>query len=129
MSLLDRVLQIYSSGSLGLLCLFFLGVGVVAKLTGNPVQFSMLPWTGNELTNWVIGLSLLGLAAIALSAAGKFRWLLAIFACYVFAQMFWGFYMGPHRFDGYDDFRQSITMCLGAFAAAGSAIRLALVRR
>lgn len=123
MNLLDRLLKIYSVGFLSLLCLFFLGIGLVSKASGAALEIPMLPWSGHALSTWVVILSVAGLAAAALAARDKLRWLLAIFALYVFGQMVYGFYIGPHRFDGYDDFRQTTSLTASAFAAAGAAIR------
>lgn len=125
---MDRLLKLYSIAFLTVLCLFFLAIGIISKGTGNPLQFSQLPWSGDSLATWLILLSLVGLAAVALGARGKLRWLLALFALYVFAQTVWGFYFGPHRFEGYDDFRWSLWFSLAALAAMAGAVRAALVR-
>lgn len=129
MKIVDRILAIYSVVFHSGLCLFFLGMGIVAKISGSTLNLPMLPWSGAAVADWLIGLSLFGLLASALAGAGKLKWLLAIFATYVFCQMAYGFYVGPHRFENYDDFRQSLTMSSSAFAAAGAAIRGAFKKR
>lgn len=123
MNLFDRLLKVYSVGFTSLLCLFLLGISLVAKLSGSTLELPMLPWSGASLTNWTLGLSLFGLVSGALAIREKLRWLLAIFTVYVFCQMAWGFFAGPHRFDGYDDFRGTVSMTMSAFAAAGAAVR------
>jgi hypothetical protein len=89
----------------------------------------MLPWEGAQLVNWIIGLSLIGLVSVALAAKGKLKWLFALFAFYVFGQMVYGFYIGPHRFEDYDDFRGSLNLSSGAFVAIAGAVRNALKRQ
>lgn len=127
--IVDQLLRIYSLGFIAVLCLFFLGIGLLAKLSGSSVDFPMLPWSGAELVNWIIGLSLLGLISMGLAAAGKLKWLFALFTVYVFCQMVYGFYIGPHRFEGYDDFRGSMNTSLSGFVAMTGALRNALKRQ
>lgn len=129
MSLLDRIFKIYSIGFISMLCLFFLGVGLVARLSGAALDLPMLPWSGGPLMDWILALSLIGLAAAALAVGENARWLLAIFAIYVFCQMTYGFYAGPHRFDGYDDFERTAVWTILALIAAGAAVRNAWRRR
>lgn len=126
MKLLDRVLRIFSVGFLMILCLFFLGIGLLTYVSGvHNLQFSLLPWSGPEATRWITGLSLFGLFSMAVSGRGKLSWLFAIFATYVFYRMIWGFYLGPHRFEGLDDFRQSFSTTGMGFTSMMGAIRTA----
>lgn len=115
-------------GFLTLVCLFFLAISLFAYFNGTSLQLPTLPWTGAQLTGSLIVLSLFGLLSIVLAGKGKLRGLMAAFAVYVAVQMINGLYLGPHRFDGWDEFRGSFAWVLSAIGAAGAAIRYSFVK-
>ena len=105
------VFQIVASGG-------FLGLGLVSKLTGTPLALDNLPWKGEEASNWLIGLGLLGLSATAAAASGS-RWklLLPIWSVILLYVLVKGNFFSAHMFDGVPDFQKTIALAASSVVA------------
>ena len=83
-----------------ILCLFLLGIGVVAYSGGKPLNLGMLPWEGDRLTEGLIGLGIIGLICIFGAITGWFRWLFPLWTLVVFVMMVRGFFLTSYTFSG-----------------------------
>ncbi|MBM3724069.1 MAG: hypothetical protein FJW40_01405 [Acidobacteria bacterium] len=91
------------------LCLAALALGLVAYLSGvHNLNLGMLPWTGKNLTNYLIWLGLLGLMCVAGAFTGKVRFLLPLWCFAILCLFGWGFYLGSYSFPGREEFDQSL---------------------
>ena len=100
-----------------ILCLFLLGIGVVAYSGGKALNLGMLPWEGDRLTESLIGLGIIGLICIFGAITGWFRWLFPLWTLVVFVMMVRGFFLTPYTFSSDDEFKQAVCLTLGAFVA------------
>jgi hypothetical protein len=107
----------------GVLALFLLGLSVVTLATGLPIlNLRMLPWHGDALTYWLLGLSLFALLSIALAVLGKTRWL---FVLWTFAALFLmarGYFLTNYHFSGASQARGAAWLTVGALAAAAGSL-------
>lgn len=128
MAIVRRVVEWVGNLFSGGLGLFLTGVGLVGKLSGTGnFQAGMLPWwTGEALINVLLCMGLLGLAAVALAASGKFRQLLPLWTFAVLVALVWGYLVSNFKYDGYDDFRTSIHLILAQFGAFGASVSQAM---
>ena len=97
--------------------LFLLGLALVALVSATNLHLDMLPWTGKELTNWLLIGSLLGLLSIALAVTGKFRFLFPLWNLIVLVMLVRGYLLQPYTFGGKDAFYQILWIIAGAFLA------------
>jgi hypothetical protein len=100
-----------------ILCLFLLGIGVVAYSSGKTLSLAMLPWEGERLTESVIGLAVIGLICIFGAIIGWLCWLFPLWTLVAFALMVRGFFLTPYTFSSDDEFKQAVCLTLGAFVA------------
>jgi hypothetical protein len=115
-----------------LLALFLLGVAVIAMTSSNTLRLPMLPWTGPELTQWLLWGSIAGLLSIVLAVTGIFRYLFPIWALIVLVIMVRGFLGARYPFPGPDAFRSALWLIAGAalaFLASLTLFRFRRVRR
>jgi hypothetical protein len=100
------------------LALFLLGIsGIVLTSGSNNLRLGMLPWTGDQLLNWVFWGSLIGLTVVLLAVTGKFRYLFPIWALIVLVMMIRGYLIGPYVFSGSSDFSWTLLLIFGALLA------------
>lgn len=111
------ILRVYSYLYHLVLCLFLLGISLVAMSTSNTLKLGMLPWTGADLTSWLLWGSLAGLVSLVLAVTGVFRFLFPIWTLVVFALMVNGFLLKPYTFAGKDDFYRVLAFVAGALIA------------
>src|SRR5882724_3152678 len=112
---MTQILRFYSLAYHGVLALFFLGISLVALLSGQPLQIKALPWTGDSLTHWVLGLSLFGLVSILLSLVS--RSLRVLFAIWTFVLMVKGLFFSSYAFANMESFKWGLALTVGAFVA------------
>jgi hypothetical protein len=98
----------------GLLALFLLAISGVALSTGmHSLKMNMLPWSGESLTWWLFGGSLVGLIIVVLAVK---RILPALF--FVWSLVVAGFMLKGYVFSGYHfgggDFRTAMCLIAGA---------------
>jgi hypothetical protein len=111
------------------LCLFLLGIAVVAMSTSNTLKLTMLPWTGAELTTWLLWGSLAGLVSLILAVTGKFRFLFPLWTFIVLVLMVQGFLVKPYTFEGSTAFYNVLAIIAGALIAFLASLTLLKSRR
>lgn len=125
MKIIGLILRIYSYLYHTVLCLFFLGLGIVATIGGmHNLNLGMLPWKGPELTHWVLGLAITGLLSVLLAVTGLFRFLFPIWCFAVVFLMVRGFFLSPFAYHGPDEFRGVVFLVVGALGAFLSSLML-----
>lgn len=116
---------IFSFGSsLGLL-----GIGLVAKLSGqHNLVLQNMPWKGEELTNWLLGLGIFGLLASSIGAIAKgpLRFLGPIWSLVFAFLMIKGNFFSTKSYEGLADFQQTVSLTMGS---AGAVITSLLTSR
>jgi hypothetical protein len=111
------ILRAYSYLYHLVLCLFLIGISVVAMTSSNVLSLPMLPWKGADLTTWLFWGSLAGLLSIVLAVTGIFRFLFPIWAAAVLFYMVRGYLVLPYTFAGETEFYSTLWMIGGAFLA------------
>lgn len=115
---MNRILQGYSFLYHAVLALFFLGISLVAFLSGQPLQMKALPWTGASLTHWVLALSLAGLLIVLISFfVHAARSLFALWALIVLLLMIRGLFFSSFAFSNFEQFKWGVALTAGAFGA------------
>ncbi len=130
MAKLRRILEIAANLFSGGLCLAMVGIALVGKLAGGSFQIEMLPWwSGDQLKNILLFGGIFGLAVTVLAASGKFKWGLPVWTLAVLGAMAGGYLFSNYKYEGYDEFRQSINLIAAQFAAFGASVSQALNKR
>jgi hypothetical protein len=112
-----------------ILCLFLLGIGVVAYSSGKTLDLAMMPWEGQRLTEALMGLGVIGILCIFGAVTGWFRWLFPLWTLVIFVLMVRGFFLTPYSFSGEDQFKEVIALTIGAFVAFLASLTLFKRRR
>lgn len=101
-----------------ILALFFLAISVVALLAGqHNLSLRMLPWRGEGLTLWLLGLSLFAILAVVLAVSGRVRLLFTLWTVVVLILMVRGFFLTNYHFSGPSGARDAVLLTAGALAA------------
>lgn len=109
--MVSALLRLYSYIAQALLSLFLLGIGSVAALSDNAsMQTDLLPWSGQELRNWLIGLGLAGLVSVVLAFRGKIRILFLLWTLGITILLGRGALGSSYRFEGTEDFRWALIL-------------------
>ncbi len=104
---------------------FLGGIGIVAWESGTTsVKLEMLPWTGEELVQWLLRISAIGFIACALHASGKFPYLLPVTSLALAILMFRGFFWLPFQFADAEQFYWVAALVAGAFGAFLSSLAI-----
>ena len=111
------------------LCLFLLGVSIVAMTSTSMLKLSMLPWSGSELATWLLWGSLAGLLSLVLAVTGIFRLLFPIWTLVVLILMFQGFILKSYTFEGKPGFYNVLLLIGGALLAFLASLTLLRSRR
>jgi hypothetical protein len=90
---------------------------MVAMSTSNTLKLTMLPWTGADLTSWLLWGSLAGLISLVLAVTGVFRFLFPLWTLTVFVLMVRGFILKPYTFEGKLAFYNVLWLLAGALIA------------
>lgn len=123
------ILRVYSYLYHLVLCLFLLGLAIVALISSNTLRLPMLPWSGGELTQWLLWGSLVGLISLLLAITGKFRFLFPIWALVVLFLMTQGYLLKPYSFEGTSTFYSVLVLIAGALLAFLGSLTLFRSRR
>jgi hypothetical protein len=118
------ILRVYSYLYHLVLCLFLLGISIVATSSSNTLRLPMLPWSGADLNAWLFWGSLVGLISIVLAVTGTFRFLFPLWALAVFVLMFRGYILQPYTFEGKAGFYSTLWLLGGAFLALLASLTL-----
>lgn len=111
------LLRVYSYLFHFILGLFLIGIATVADMSAKPLKMDMLPWEGMTLNHWVLGLGVLAVFCVLLAVTGIFRFLLPLWALFVFIVMFRGFFLTPYDFGSADQFHGAAWLTFGALGA------------
>ncbi len=100
-----------------------LGLGLVAKLSGqNNLVLQNMPWKGEELTNWLLGLGSFGLlsSVVGVASKGPARFLAPLWnAIFAFLMIKGNFFTPAKTYENMADFQQTVALTVGS---AGSVI-------
>jgi hypothetical protein len=100
-----------------LLCLFLLGMTVVAMMSTAIFSLDVLPWKGDELERWLLWGSLAGLVSVILAITGTFRFFFPVWALIVVVMLIRGYLIQPYSFGGTEPFYQTLWLIGGALLA------------
>jgi len=117
-SVLSGLLRAFSYLFHLILALFLAGIALVTILTGvSNLSLGMLPWKGQSLPYWLLGLCLFGILTVVLSATGRMKSLFVLWALFVFALMIRGFFLTSYHFSGPAQARGAAWLTFGALGA------------
>jgi hypothetical protein len=111
------LLRLYSYLFHLILSLFLIGISIVAISSGKALTLKMLPWEGDSLNRWIMGLGIVGLICVFLAVTGIFRWIFPLWTLFVFGMMLRGFFLTPYDFGGESNFKGAAWLTFGAFGA------------
>ncbi len=104
------------------LALFLFGLGMLAWIEGAELQLTMLPWTGTELTYWILCLGACGLLVWTLALLKKARALFALYALVIWGLSVYAVFFSRYVFSGASDFKWALGLSAAAFLAALGAV-------
>lgn len=114
MNLIVRLLRICSYLFHLALCLFFVGIATVTFAGGqHNLNLGMMPWKGVELTQWLLGLGILGIITTLAAAFGIFRFGFPLWCLFVVVMIIRGYFLSAYAYNGRDEFNFVLWM-LGA---------------
>lgn len=125
----SKILRAFSYVYHLVLALFLLGLASVALISANQLRLDMLPWKGDDLAQWLLWGSLLGILSIVLAVTGIFRYLFPVYALVVLVMMFRGYLLQPYTFAGKDAFYSTLWLIAGALLAFLASLTLLKLRR
>lgn len=105
-----------------------LALGLVAKFSSLDLKLDMLPWSGHDLTNWLIGLGLLGLLIVGLAMYGVMPWLLLVWSVIIIGLWARAIYTPGWTFDGREPFNQTLQAFFGYVVTTIGAVSAARQR-
>ncbi|HYP12978.1 MAG TPA: hypothetical protein VEQ63_03565 [Bryobacteraceae bacterium] len=125
--MIARILRVYSYLFHLVLALFLLGMAIVANVSNSQLRLDVLPWKGEELTQWLLWGSIAGLISTILAMTGVFPFLFPIWAFVVLAMMIRGFLLQPYTYASRGEFYNTLWLigaALLAFIASLTAFRM-----
>ncbi len=117
MTVFGFVLRVYSYLFNLILCLFLLGVGLIASASHTIPKLGMLPFTDENMNRGVITLAIVGLVCTLLAATGIFRYLFPIWTAVVLFLMVKGFIFSHYTFANEAGFKVALWLTFGALVA------------
>jgi hypothetical protein len=99
-----KILRALSYGIHFLLGLLLFGLGAVSIISDTPLRLEMLPWSGMELSRWLIYLGLAAVVCVTLAVLGIFRFLFPVWCLVTLILTVRGYFFSPYRFSGDDEF-------------------------
>jgi hypothetical protein len=123
------MLRLYSYLYHFVLALFLLGLSLIALLSSNVLKIPILPWSGSQLTQFLLWGSLAGLLSIVLAVSGIFRYLFPLWCLVVLVLLIRGYLLQPIPFEGKGDFQTAMLLTFGALIAFLASLTLFTVRR
>ena len=127
----QKLLRFYSYLFATAASLAYLGLGLVSKISATQLTLDNMPWKGDELSNWLLGLAALGIISVLAAITGsRLRILLTIFCAILVYVTVKGNFLSTHSFAGTDDFERTIGLSAGAVLAFfASLLQLKSTRR
>jgi hypothetical protein len=103
----------------GLFAVFLLLLAAVALISGTgSFWFEILPWSGEKLAWWLLGLAVGGLLFVFLAWRGKLNGLFLLWTLVVLALVVRGYFFSDYMFSpGTDQFRNALLIIGGALLA------------
>ncbi|MGA7414560.1 MAG: hypothetical protein WBW33_29090 [Bryobacteraceae bacterium] len=117
MTVFGFVLRLYSYLFNLILCLFLLGVGLIANASHTVPKLGMLPFTDENMNRGVITLAIVGLVCTLLAATGIFRYLFPVWTAVVLFLMVKGFIFSHYTFANETAFKVALWLTFGALVA------------
>jgi hypothetical protein len=111
------LLRLYSYLFNLILCLFLLGVGLIANTSHTIPKFGMLPFTDENMIRGVLTLAIVGLVCTLLAATGIFKYLFPLWTAIVLFLMVKGFIFSHYTFANEAAFKVALWLMLGALVA------------
>ena len=127
--MIARILRGYSYLYHLILCLFLLGVALIALMSTGTLRVEVLPWKGDDLIQWLLWGSLAGILSIILAITGVFRYLFPIWTLLVLIMLVRGYLLQPYTFGGKEPFYQTLWLIGGALIAFLASLTLFRSRR
>lgn len=119
MSLVLRLLRIFSYLYLAAVAAAFVGLAVVSKVTGTPLIMDSFPWKAPELVTWLFALGFLGgLTVIAAVFGGKLRVALPLWGIIQAFLIVRSTFSAARMYAGESDFHNALLICAGSVLAA-----------
>ena len=97
---MKALLRIFSYLFGAALALFVLAISALSLRSGGELNLGFLPWTGQPLSYWLLGLALAGLITLLLAMSGTMRWLFFLWNLGIFVLLFKGMFLSLYRFTG-----------------------------
>ena len=115
--MIAKLLRVYSYLYHLVLCVFLLGMAIVAKSGTGLLKLDVLPWDGAELAQWLLWGSIAGLVSIFLAITGIFKYLFPVWTLVVVVMMIRGYLLQPYTYAGKEPFYQTLLLIGGALLA------------
>jgi hypothetical protein len=100
-----------------ILCLFVLGVALIAKASHTVPKLGMLPFDDDGMIRGSLTLAIIGIVCTLLAATGIFKYLYPIWTFVVLFLMVKGFIFSHYTFASQDGFKGALWLILGAVVA------------
>lgn len=116
---LRSLLRTYAYLFHGLFSMALLSLAVISFISpGHSFQFYVLPWTGEALAMWLIGLAVVGLLVLALAVKGILRGVYFLWSLVVLALIVRGYFLSTHTFTpGTSQVTTALLVTFGALLA------------
>ncbi len=101
--------------------LLLLGLSIVAYTGKHTLRLEMTPWSGETLSQWLMGSALFGLIAILLALREKVKGIFLLYAAFIAVMLIRGYFLQAYRFRGPDELRFASYLSLGAMLALAGA--------
>lgn len=111
------LLRLYSYLFHLILSLFLIGISIVALSSHKALLLRMLPWEGEKLNDWTLGIGILGLIFVFLAVTGIVRWIFPLWTLLAFGLMLRGFFLTNYDFGGEANFKSALWLTFAAFVA------------
>ena len=117
MTVFGFLLRLYSYVFNLILCLFMLGVALIANASHTIPKFGMLPFTDENMIRGVLTLAIVGLVSTLLAATGIFKYLFPVWTAIVLFLMLKGFIFSHYTFANEAAFKGALWLTFGALGA------------
>jgi LPXTG-motif cell wall-anchored protein len=112
-----------------LLCLFLLGIALMASSSHQPLNLGMFPFAPEHMVRTIFILALAGLTTTILAITRVFKFLFPVWALLVFYWLFRGLFFSSYNFPSTGTFKSALWLLLGAFLASIGALWTLRTRR
>jgi hypothetical protein len=117
LKILGVLLRVYSYVFNLILCLFLLGVGLIANASHTIPKLGMLPFSDENMIRGMLTLAIVGLVCTLLAATGIFKYLYPVWTAIVLGLMVKGFILSHYTFENAAGFKGALWLMLGALLA------------